>query len=361
MNADVLHQDMYAYDIYSEYLNKIKQYALNSNINSLSLRYYKQNIPLTTGTWNEIDVITTPSYTRTYDIFDFAPVLQMQPLSYQVQNDETNQGVIRRTQGVLTLLAVIEPLPGDVFNFYQHGSTDEFFNVDTVNFVYSVKDLNIYEITFSTANWAKKTVDELNINEHYYYVKEFQKFYDSSLYENYTELLNNRNALLDEINTKYDCIKMYYTDFVTINDMTYPLNSNQIDIVNSVLLYLNEKVKLKINLIDNKQIKYDENNLVLKITEDDTYVKDPNYIEPNTIDPSIPYDQHAGSVQSTLMKDVFILQNIYWKFINYQTPLDGNPDTTGLINSYNKDIYIKDAVKIIKDLDGNVINETNIK
>ena len=356
MNADTLHQDMYAYDIYAEYLNKIEQYALNSTINSLSIRYYKQNFPLTKGIYDELDVVSTSGYGRTYDIFDFAPVLQMQPLSYQVQNDETNQGIIRKTQGTLTLLAVVEPLPGDIFNFYQNGSTNEFFSVSTVNFVYSVKDLNIYELTFETANWKKKSIEDMIINEHYYYVKEFRKFYDSTLYDAYSELLTDRNNMLRDINAGYDCIGMYYTDTVTINGATYKLNVNQELKLNSTLLYLNEKVKLGIKLIANRKIEYDpKTGLVLEITERDTYVPDPNYIQPNIIDPTVPYDPYAGMVQSTIMKKVYDLQNIYYKFINYQAPLDGNPDSTGIIT--NNDTFKEDAVTIIKDLNGNTIGE----
>jgi len=352
MNADILHQDMYAYDVYAEYLNKISYYSLNSNINSLSIRYYKQNIPLTKGTYDELDVIVN-TYGRTYDIFDFAPVLQSTPLQYQVQNDETNQGMIRNTSGTLTMMAVIEPLPNDIFNFYQNGSTNEYFEVQSVNFVYSVKDLNLYEIQFETANWDKTSVEALNINEHYYYVKEFRKFYSSALYNDYSYLLENRNSILDEINNGYDFIKSYYTDSVEINNTTYDLNSNQILKLNSTLLYLNEKVKLGIKVVIGKKIEYDINGLVLKIDEIDTYVPDPNYIAPNIPDPNIPYDPYAGMVQSNIMKKVFDLQNIYYNFINYQVPLDGNVDTTGLSTATKT--FKEDTVTVIKDLNGNTI------
>jgi len=353
--VDVLHQDMYAYDIYAEYLNKIEQYALNSNINSLSLRYYKQNFPLTLGVHDELDVVVTDGYSRTYDIFDFSPVLQMQPLSYNVENDTNNQGVIRKTQGTLTLLAVIEPLPGDIFNFYQHGSTNEFFGVDVVNFVHSVKDLNIYELQFSTANWDKKSVEELNINEHYYYVKEFRKFYSSALYEDYAWLLENRNTMLIDMNKKYDCIKMFYTDTVIIGGKDFPLSDYQINRANSILLYLNEKVKLNIKLIVGKSIERNPDKLVIKLTEAECYIDDPNYVPPNIIDPNVPYNAFAGKVRSELLNQVYLLQEVYWKFIEYQAPLDGNPDTTGIVEQ--RKVFKEDAVDIVRDLNQNIIGE----
>ncbi len=353
MNADVLHQDMYAYDIYAEYLNKIEHYSINSTINSLSIRYYKQNIPFTKGTVDELDVIVTAGYNRAYDIFDFTPVLESQPLSYTNDNDETNQGVIRRTQGTMTIMAVIEPLPGDILNFYQHGSTNEFFNVDEVTFVHSVKDLNIYQIQFSTSNWTKQGVEDMTIINHYYFVKEFKKFYDSSLYESYATLLEDRNDMLEDINLGYDCVGTKYNDTITLSDgSNMALPEAKVMLLNSTLLYLNDKVKLNIKYVDGYSVLRGPDDLVIIMTEADTYIPDPTYITP-PYDPNIPYDPYAGQIQSTIMENVRVLQDIYYKFINYQDPLDGNIDTTGIEEL--PDVFNKDAVEIIRDLDGNTI------
>ena len=353
MNADVLHQDMYAYDIYAEYLNKIEHYSINSTINSLSIRYYKQNIPFTKGTHDELDVIVTPGYSRAYDIFDFTPVLESQPLTYTNENDETNQGVIRKTQGTMTIMAVQEPLPGDILNFYQHGSTNEYFSVTEVNFVHSVKDLNIYQIQFETSNWHKASIENLTVINHYYFVKEFRQFYDSSLYEAYATLLETRNDELELINDGYNCSTTHYTDFVTLSDATLlELPQVKIDLLNSTLLYLNEKVKLAIKVVLGYSILRDTEGLVLVITEADTYVPDPTYIAPS-YDPNVPYDPYAGQIQSTVMEKVRIMQDLYYGFINYSTPLDGNIDTTGL--ETQDPVFAEDAVQIIRDLDGNAI------
>ena len=353
MNADVLHQDMYAYDIYAEYLNKIEHYSINSTINSLSIRYYKQNIPFTKGTHDELDVIVTPGYSRAYDIFDFTPVLESQPLTYTNDQDENNQGVIRRTQGTMTIMAVIEPLPGDIFNFYQHGSTNEFFSVDDVNFVHAVKDLNIYQIQFSTANWSRASIDNLNIINHYYFVKEFRKFYDSSLYEAYATLLETRNDELDLINNGYDCRFTKYTDTVTLSDgSTLELPESKVQILNSTLMYLNEKVSLGIKYVAGYSILRDIDGFVITMTEADTYIPDPTYVPP-LFDPGTLYNPYAGQVQSTVMAKVFNMQDLYLSFINYQSPLDGNPDTTGLEET--APTFSEDAVAIIRDLDGNTI------
>ena len=354
MNADVLHQDMYAYDIYAEYLNKIEHYSINSTINSLSIRYYKQNIPFTMGTVDELDVIVTPGYSRAYDIFDFTPVLESQPLTYTNENDETNQGVIRRTQGTMTIMAVIEPLPGDVLNFYQHGSTNEFFSVSEVNFVHAVKDLNIYQIEFHTANWSVKSVEDMTIINHYYFVKEFRKFYDSTLYESYATLLESRNTELESINIGYDCVGTKYDDKITLsNGDIITLPESKVILLNSTLRYLNDKVQLPIKYIDGYDIQRGPDGLVIQIMESDTYIPDPNYVTP-PYDPNVPYDPYAGQIQSVVMEKVRVLQDLYYDFINYQDPLDGNIDTTGI--KPETKIFKEDAVEIIRDLDGNTIN-----
>ncbi|RLA81869.1 MAG: hypothetical protein DRG78_08460 [Epsilonproteobacteria bacterium] len=347
MVADTLHQDMYVYDIYAEYLNKIEHYALNSSINSLSIRYYKQNFPLTKGIHNELDVVVTSMYGRTYDIFDFTPVLESTPLTYSTTNDETNQGVIRKTEGTMTIMAVLEPLPGDVLNFYQHGSTNEFFSVNEVNFVHSVKDLNIYQITFSTSNWTLKSIEDMNISEHYYYMKEFKKFYSSELYEDYSDLLNNRNDVMEVINKYYDCAAPDYN-----NNLSDTLKNK----VNSTLLYLNEKVNLQNKIILDHEILYDSSGLVQEITEEETYIAIPDYI-PEPYDPNIPYDPYVGKSSDELLTSVRYLQDKYYKFINYQTPIDGNQDTTGITDlTVENKTFKEDAIHIIKDLDGNIIN-----
>jgi len=341
MVADVLHQDMYIYDIYTEYLNAIGKYSLNSQYNSLSVRYYKQNIPLTTGVHDEIDVIVTNQYDRTYDIFDFAPVLEMTPLNYSNQNDQSNQGVIRKTEGVLTILAVQEPLPGDIFNFYQYDSTNEYFEVREVNFVYSVKDLNIYQLNFETANIKKSSVEALNIHKHYYYMKEFEKFYSSELYEDYATLIETRNLKLEVISKYYDAIQCCYND---------KLPSSLKEILNSILVYLNEKIQLNISFILNMPVLRDASGLVIELTLDQTYLADPNYV-PQPIDPSIPYDPYIGKIQNELLFTVFELQTSYFKFINYQQPLDGSVDTTGIVQT--KNTFEQNSQ--VRDLDGNVL------
>lgn len=339
MYADVLHQDMYAYDIYSEYLKKIQHYSLNSAINSLSIRWYRINIEKSKGVNFDLNMIVIDPYTLTYDIFDFVPVLESSSLSYSNMNDEEGQGLIRKAQGTMTILAVEEPLPGDIFHFYQHGSTNEYFNITDVMYTQSVKDLNIYQVQFETAQVHKSTINNINTSSHNYYVKEFMKFYDSSLYDDYSNLLANRNNMLKDINNYYDCITCQYMDALIKDDI------QKIKLVNSMLIYLNKVVRLSIKVIIGHSIILDINSdTATRITDDDCYLIDPNYIDPN--DPNLPYDPFAGMIQIPLMIKVKALQDIYFKFIMYDVAQGPK------ITQINSDAP---AVTIIKDLDGNVV------
>ena len=326
MNADTLHQDMYLYDVYSEYLNKIKYYSLNSTINSLSIRYYKVNLDKTLGVESDLGMITVGQELITYDIYDFTPVLESAPLSYSTENDEDGQGLIRKTRGTLTILAISEPLPGDIFNFYQNGSTNEFFTVEEVNYVQSVKDLNIYQINFTTSQLYKQTVNDLSVSAHFYYVKEFHNFFISDLYDDYAYLLKNRNYIIDDINEYYNYNDCKYIDSTMVESQTI--------LANSMLLYLNELVQLNTKVIIGYSIIKDTpNDYPIRITDNDCLFDDPI----------------LGPTPIPLMIKIKKIQDLYFKFVLYNTPADylpQNPDT--LTNATT-------GVAIIKDLDGNAI------
>jgi len=342
MMADILHQDYYVYDIYKEYLDKIKHYSLNGTINSLSIRYYKTNIAKSSGVIYELSMLASSQYAAAYDIFDFTPVLEFTPLSYSNDNAEEGQGIIRRTQGTMTILAVTEPLFGDIFNFYQQGSTNEYFDVTDVNFVQSVKDLNIYQISFETSQLYKSSVENLLINRHYYYVKEFTQFYDSVLYNDYSELMANRNNMLDELNTYYDSSLCIYKD-----DM---LSTKIIDKINNVLVYLNSKVKLNVKIIIPYDVLNDNdiNQYLLNVA--DTWYPGPDYIPndsfavANTI-----FNPFEGMIHSSFVELVLKFQELYFKFINYQEPIDVYINTVSDLEN------VSTGVEIYKNLTTNAI------
>ena len=339
MTADTLHQDMYLYDIYSEYLTKVKSYSLNSNINSLSIRYYKTDMTTTQGIDMDLNMISINAYAKSYNIYDFTPVLDSQPFNYTIQNEENNQGVIRKTQGVITILAVEEPLPGDIFNFYATGGTNEFFHVQDVNFVQSTKDLNIYQLTFETVHITMSIMETLNINMHFYYLKEFHQFFDSSLYDLYNNLILNRNTYIDTINKYYNYQKCYYNDPV--------MTQNQTNLVNSTLMFLNQLVRLKIKPILNYSVLWQSNNTApiagiignnntsVAIQDLDCYIVVPLTMA-TVDDPN--YDPTANLVSIELMITVKQLQDIYFSFINYSPIQNSGTERVDVTNIVTHEI-----------------------
>lgn len=342
MNADVLHQDMFLYNVYSEYLNKVQFYSINSNIQSLSVRYYRMNVPQSIGVERDLHMMLVDQYSMTFDIFDFTPILELSPISYSTENNEdTNQGLWHHATGSMTIMAVQQPIPGDIFHFYQHGSTIEYFDVTTVTYIQSVRDINIYQVEFETANVTPSTVDSLRINRHFYFLREFQNFFDSSLYDVYANLLNNRNDILNSINGYYDQIKCRYSEV--------GLSDTQITKVNSALMYLNKLVKLKIKVIIGYSIINSFDNYI-PLIDTDLYIGEPNFTltfaTDTGFDPTVGYNPYAGLPTSALMKLVFDLQNIYLQFVNYTPPnIDGigdagtmaSPDALSLVNNIQGD------------------------
>jgi len=254
-NMDVLHQDTGMYTIYNEYLRTVQDYALNK-IKSLPIRYYKINIARTKGIDTEIKLINNKRYNIAYDIFDLTQVIDTQPLTYSNEQDETNQGIIRKTYGTMTIFGINQPLPGDIFHYYASGvdpeadkgvnqsvqETIEYFTVNNVTFIKNAQNLNIYMIEFSTANIGKNIADNLNIINHFYYLKEFKKFFDSEIYEDYIKLINNRNSYMIEIDKLYNSTKcQYILDFDNIKKL--PID----DTIKLKLTDLGKLINLKIN------------------------------------------------------------------------------------------------------------------
>lgn len=369
MNYDILHQDMYMYDVYKEYITKVQHYALNGNIQSLSIRYYKNNILYSKGYVDQIDYYGPSDYKRSFDIFDFAPVLEMQPLNYTSDDLDENQGVIRRTNGVLTLMGVPNPLPGDVFHFYQNETNIEYFKVLRVNYIKSVNSIKIYQIEFETYNVKSETVNMYDIINHYYYIKEFFKFFDSQIYESYSFLIENRNQILGEINKYYDVVKCEYRETIYSNGLKLDLSPEVINKTNSVLLYLNKLIRLNIKVILNHKIIYHgvNSNVCESLTEDDMMVLDPSIDVNTSLYSGTPYVPYSNYQKSNLVYLVKTLQDKYMEFIMYEPTID---DTEGEKQGVKDNIEIIDRTsslhrstidnstngeQLIYDLDKNII------
>ncbi len=331
---DLLHQDSGMYQIYNEYLQTVQRYAIDSKIKALSIRYYRINMTRT-NTDEELSMMMTKKYGSTYDIYDLTPVLEMSPLMYTSDNDDTNQGVIRRTNGTLTILGIAEPLPGDLFHFYDANGNDEkdnieYFTVDNVNYNKDAASININQVEFSTANITKRSVEQLTILNQFYYIKEFKKFFSSDLYQNYSQLLEHRNDYVDLINTYYNPLKCWFSIKETGHSKKEYLN----DLINNVIYYLNDKYALSFNPV---LMEPSRNVLVIRrliengtITLDEIGLNNPEFI--TNVD------------DINLIRKVSELQFLYNSFENYELP-DNNKIGTD----------IEKTNSVVRDLDGNVI------
>lgn len=319
-NINILNQDSYMYELYNEYLNNLQFYQLNGKINALSIRYYKINYEKSNGIENELDMVNTKKFGKTYDIFDFVPVLESTQFNYSNMNDESNQGVIRNTQGMLTIMCVEEPLPNDVFHLYSNDSEIEYMQVTSVNFIMSVKKLHIYQIEYTTANLVKNTVDKFKINYHFYFLREFSRFVGSSVYNDIVTLANSRDEDIVTINKYYNSRKCSY------GVVTFDNNTNII--INKMLSIISENVYIP------------EIYPILSIDQNIDY----------TI--KLEFDTTALNLNHELITLVSKIYNIYYKLLNYS--IIKNETVNASIPVKNTSVKDYD-ITTIKDLDGNII------
>lgn len=319
-NINILNQDSYMYELYNEYLNNLQFYQLNGKINALSIRYYKINYEKSNGIENELDMVNSKKFGKTYDIFDFVPVLESTQFNYSNMNDESNQGVIRNTQGMLTIMCVEEPLPNDVFHLYSNDSEIEYMQVTSVNFIMSVKKLHIYQIEYTTANLVKNTVDKFKINYHFYFLREFSRFVGSSVYNDIVTLANSRDEDIVIINKYYNSRKCSY------GVVTFDNNTNII--INKMLSIISENVYIP------------EIYPILNVDQNIDY----------TI--KLEFDTTALNLNHELINLVSKIYNIYYKFLNYS--IIKNETVNASIPVKNTSVKDYD-ITTIKDLDGNII------
>ena len=319
-NINILNQDSYMYELYNEYLNNLQFYQLNGKINALSIRYYKINYEKSNGIENELDMVNTKKFGKTYDIFDFVPVLESTQFNYSNMNDESNQGVIRNTQGMLTIMCVEEPLPNDVFHLYSNDSEIEYMQVTSVNFIMSVKKLHIYQIEYTTANLVKNTVDKFKINYHFYFLREFSRFVGSSVYNDIVTLANSRDEDIVTINKYYNSRKCSY------GVVTFDNNTNII--INKMLSIISENVYIP------------EIYPILNVDQNIDY----------TI--KLEFDTTALNLNHELITLVSKIYNIYYKLLNYS--IIKNETVNASIPVKNTSVKDYD-ITTIKDLDGNII------
>lgn len=318
-NINILNQDSYIYELYNEYLKNVQYYQINSKIKALSLRYYKINYTVSKSIEDDLDMVNSKKFGKVYDIFDFVPVLESQQFTYSNLNDEANQGIIRSMQGMMTIMCVEEPLPNDVFHIYSNESQIEFFQVTNVTYIQSVKNLNIYQIEYSTANLLKSTVDKFTINSHFYFLREFAKFVGSSLYSDIVKLSETRDDNVIVMKKYYNANKCFFN--------SSNVDSSTNDIINKMILTISENV----------------------------YIPDIppilNY-EPAAMDVKLSIDAVMLNLNDELTNVVNEMYNIYFKLWNYTVSKSDPAIVSSPVKNKSVNEY---KITNIKDLDGNIL------
>ena len=203
----------YQYNLYNDYLEQLDANLIEySNQNSMSIQYWHI---IVNESKNHNAVQMQNSYKNyVFDIYHFVPTLEMSPLTYQIGYTQAHDGTSNVATGNMTLYLIDKPLPGDMFTFY---STDdahdslEMFRVQNVRYMRTTKNkLKLYQIDFETAPIYKSSVDALRINNIWYWDTENNRFIAEEQYETYSDMVDNRANLMQEINEYYNTEDCYY-------------------------------------------------------------------------------------------------------------------------------------------------------
>lgn len=204
----------YQYNLYNEYLEKTDENLIKySSRNSIPIQYF--NI-IVNESKNWTDTEMQRAYKDfVYDVYHLLPIVDLTPLSHQTGFSTANHGTSTIASGTCTLYLLAKPLPGDIFKFYSENDvTDsrEIFRVDTVRYVRSSKHkLKVYQIDFTSAPMSIHTLNELRINKTYYWNTERFNFIDGQKYENFVEVLETRDALVQDLNSFYNKTNGWYS------------------------------------------------------------------------------------------------------------------------------------------------------
>ncbi len=212
----------YQYQLYNEYLGRTKTNIQNYSQNpELAIKYWKIDHERSTNinnkntvedlVFNAYSIPATDNETErisgtgiahkfrnfTYSIFEFTPVIEIQPLTYENAEEQS-----RGTSSSMSIMSIDKPNAGDLFTFYgaQDGTTDaeELFQITEVSYQRtSHNKLPIYLLTFRSAPMLVQTLKEVQIHEVYFYSIHFNKFLKSTCWDNYQyslKFFNDNNA-----------------------------------------------------------------------------------------------------------------------------------------------------------------------
>lgn len=180
-------------------IQKLEYYSL-SNLKTLPIRYLRakpsHNEDTETGLKHE-------HHNSVFWEYHFLPTVETQMFSPQVMYDDMKQGMNYTATGDLIIMTVDKPLPGDYFNFYVDAhkllQEKELFKIQDVTFIRTALGLNMYRITYETAQ--NIGVDSIYVEKSFFYNPEFRQVYSSEYILSYQELVSRK--YLETINKYY--------------------------------------------------------------------------------------------------------------------------------------------------------------
>ena len=307
----------YQNDILSGYIKKVEYYSLG-NLKTLPIRYLREKPS------NNQDHETGLKHSQINSVYweyHFLPTVESQMLSPQVMYDDMKQGLNYTATGDLVIMSVDSPKPGDLFNFYVDAHKvipeKELFKILDVNFLRTALGLNLYRITYETANLK---IDAPYIEKTFFYNNEFRKVYSGEYLLHYRDLIKR-----DYI----DVIKKYYKESWSIVYDTN-LTTEQNAKLNKVLLWVkSQSLTNSTNLPLIVLTGYDPSKIVnpfytgedgLSFSKEDVWFTDPEYIEPHLrpdfdINNPPEWKWLNGKIPNELALTIYKLLYLYYPFI----------------------------------------------
>lgn len=341
----------YQAGIIKDITQTIEYYALGDTRKALPIRYLKQQ---TSDNMDAETSIRQKIYNNTFYAYHLTPVLENQMISPTVQDDETKQGITSSAMGEMVIMAISQPLPGDLFNWYigNHqglkSSEVEMFKITDVNFLRTSADLNLYRITFETALVEES---KLYIEKSFFYYNEFRKFY-SVKYVNFAKEITSKKHIVS--------LKKYYRpEWSIVYD--YALTPEVNLKLNKILLYIkyhepsnsSEIPLILLNGFNPALIKepYLPEPDGINFVREDVWYPNLGYVE----DPTIEWNWVNDKLPNELALIVWELMALYKPFIFYKDMDRSQEDDTNLnvyndvdINKFATKLKIEDNEKLLK-------------
>lgn len=276
----------YMYNLSNDYLNQVDKAMLNYGVtNSLSIKYMHIIVQ---ESKNINDMLHQNYNNFVYDIYHMVPTRDIQQLNYSINFDPQHQGTSNVGTGSMSLFLINEPLPGDLFTFY---NSNEIFRIQNVRWHRTqTNTLKIYNVDFETAPMVETTLNDLRINTNWYWNNELKEFVPEEKYNQFVDLVKLRSTSVDNLKKYYNSRFSEYGNFCEINKQ-----GQSFKIINSILKGIKNSFKdtrikiittpvceLSIQMIDQLFEKYKEVNYWMDF-EDDYLIKMDSESHPNEI------------------------------------------------------------------------------